>query len=103
LTTSRNGATGTGVGQPAGDFIGTLREQLRRFWYDTVNYEPSALQCACAVFGTDRLLLGTDFPYPAGERLRHCVQYVEAAGLPAAETAAILGGNAQALLGLPAR
>jgi aminocarboxymuconate-semialdehyde decarboxylase len=98
-----NAADRARLEQPTGDFTGTLREQLLRFWYDTVNHEPAALQCACTVFGTDRLLLGTDFPYPAGEQLRHCLSYVEDAGLPAAQTEAILGGNAQALLGLPAR
>jgi aminocarboxymuconate-semialdehyde decarboxylase len=91
------------VGQTPGEFTGTLRENLRRIWYDTVNHEPSALQCACEVFGTDRLLLGTDYPYPVGDRLQHCLTYVEEADLDAADKEAILGGNAQALLGLPAR
>jgi predicted TIM-barrel fold metal-dependent hydrolase len=93
----------TRVGQESGEFAGTLRENFRRVWYDTVNHEPSALQCACEVFGTDRLLLGTDYPYPVGDRLKHCLDYVEEADLGAADKEAILGGNAQALLGLPAR
>jgi aminocarboxymuconate-semialdehyde decarboxylase len=86
--------------QPPVYYEGTLREALRKLWYDTVNHEPSALQCACEVFGTDRLLLGTDFPYAVGDRFRHCVEYVKEAGLSAAETEAILGGTAQAMLGL---
>jgi aminocarboxymuconate-semialdehyde decarboxylase len=86
-----------------GTFQGTMRENLRRMWYDTVNHEPAALRCACEVFGTDRLLLGTDFPYAVDDRFRECVWYVEAAGLPPSETEAILGGTAQALLGLEAR
>jgi aminocarboxymuconate-semialdehyde decarboxylase len=91
------------AGQPAVQFEGTLRDNLRRLWYDTVNHEPTALQCACAVFGTDRLLVGTDFPYAVGDRFRHCTRYIAEAGLPPAETEAILGGTAQALLGLSAR
>ncbi|HZU05305.1 MAG TPA: amidohydrolase family protein [Chloroflexota bacterium] len=79
-----------------------LVDRLRRLWFDTVNTSPDALRCACGAFGTDRLLLGTDFPYLYGPRLRRCVTYIEEAGLGAAETAAILGGNAQALLGLQA-
>src|SRR5579885_2895047 len=79
-----------------------LEDRLRRLWFDTVNTSPDALRCACGAFGTDRLLLGTDFPYLYGPRLRRCVTYIEEAGLGAAETAAILGGNAQALLGLQA-
>jgi predicted TIM-barrel fold metal-dependent hydrolase len=88
------------AGRPAVHFEGTLRENLRRLWYDTVNHEPTALACARAAFGANRLLLGTDFPYAIGDRFRGCVQYVEGAGLAAAETEAILGGTAQAMLGL---
>jgi len=76
------------------------RESFRRLWYDTCNHEPAALRCACEVFGADRLLLGTDFPYAVGDRFRHCVEYVEEAGLSPEATAAILGGTAQELLGL---
>jgi predicted TIM-barrel fold metal-dependent hydrolase len=73
---------------------------VRRFWFDTVNSHPAALRCACESFGADRLLLGTDFPYLAGPKFRRCVTYIEEAGLPAADTAAILGENARALLRL---
>ncbi len=91
------------TGQPPVYFEGTLRENFRRLWYDTVNHEPSAFQCACAVFGADRLMLGTDFPYAVADRFRHCANYVEDAGLSANETEAILGGTGQALLGLGAK
>jgi aminocarboxymuconate-semialdehyde decarboxylase len=97
-----------GFGQSRGiatsiDLQDGLGVHLRRLWYDTVNTYPDALQCACGAYGADRLLMGTDFPYLGGPKLRRCVTYVEEAGLPAADTAAILGGNAQALLGLAAR
>jgi predicted TIM-barrel fold metal-dependent hydrolase len=75
---------------------------LRRLWYDTVNSHPEALLCTCGTFGADRVLLGTDFPYLYGPKLRRCVTYIEEAGLSAADTAAILGGNARALLGIGA-
>ncbi len=72
----------------------------RQLWFDTVNSHPPALRCACETFGVDRLLLGTDYPYLVGPRWEPLVRYVEQAGLSPADTAAILGGNAQALLGL---
>ncbi len=75
----------------------------RKLWYDTVNSHPAALRCACETFGADRLLLGTDYPYLVGPRWEPLVRYVENAGLSAQDTEAILGGNAQALLGIPAR
>jgi predicted TIM-barrel fold metal-dependent hydrolase len=77
-----------------------LGAQLRRLWYDTVNSFPDSLRCACTAYGTDRLLLGSDFPYLYGPRLRRCVTYIEEADLSAADRDAILGGTAQALLGL---
>jgi 6-methylsalicylate decarboxylase len=78
----------------------TPRTLLGRLWYDTVNSHPEALLCTCGSFGADRVLLGTDFPYLYGPKLRRCLTYIEEAGLSAADTAAILGGNAQALLSL---
>ena len=72
----------------------------RRLWYDTVNSHPAALRCACETFGADRLLLGTDYPYLVGAQWAPLVRYVEQAGFSPEDTAAILGGNAQLLLGL---
>jgi aminocarboxymuconate-semialdehyde decarboxylase len=82
---------------------GQLSTHLRRLWYDTVSTHPEALRCACGSFGADRLLLGTDFPYLWGPRLRRCVTYIEEAGLGADATTAILGDNAASLLGLAER
>jgi aminocarboxymuconate-semialdehyde decarboxylase len=73
---------------------------FRRLWYDTVNSHPAALRCAHETFGADRLLLGTDFPYLVGPQWAPLVRYVEQAGFSPADTAAILGDNARALLGL---
>ncbi|HEY7066043.1 MAG TPA: amidohydrolase family protein [Chloroflexota bacterium] len=75
----------------------------RQLYFDTVNNHPPALRCACETFGADRILLGTDYPYILGPRWRRLVSYVEEAGFSPTDTAAILGGNAQALLGLASR
>ncbi len=83
-------------------FDGQPSACLRRFWYDTANGYPPALRCACEAFGADRIMLGTDFPYRTGAKLRHAVSHLEDAGLAAADVSAIQGGNAAALLGLPA-
>jgi hypothetical protein len=45
----------------------------RRFWFDTVNEQHSALRCACQTFGVSRSVLGTDWPMLApdmGQTLR---------------------------------
>lgn len=81
-------------------FEGTLREQLRRLWYDTVNLHPAALRCAVDSLGAERLLLGTDFPFLSGPSFCACMTYLEDARLSPAELKAIRRGNAEALLGL---
>jgi len=88
-----------GSGAPV-PFEGPLSAQLRRLWFDTVNAYPPALQCACQAWGTDRLLLGTDYPYTTGARLERLVDAPAAIGLSERETAAIMGGSAQKLLRL---
>src|SRR4051794_16840331 len=64
------------MSKPAVHFAGSLRENLRRCWYDTVNLEPAALRCARDVLGYDGLVLGTDFPFLADDGFRECVGYV---------------------------
>ena len=73
----------------------------RRMWYDTVGHDHTpALRAAVESLGADRLLLGTDFPYQAGDLFRAAVDYVPRAGLTQDEIDAILDRNAPALLGL---
>jgi predicted TIM-barrel fold metal-dependent hydrolase len=48
--------------------------------------------------GADKVVLGTDYPFDMG--VTDPVERATAAGLPAADLAAILSGNAASLLGL---
>jgi aminocarboxymuconate-semialdehyde decarboxylase len=73
----------------------------RRFWFDTVNEQHSALRCACDTFGVERLLLGTDWPMLPPDKLKHFVDYIPEA-LPAEHAQRILDVNAAGLLGLSA-
>ncbi len=75
---------------------GSPLEVLRRFYYDTVNNGPAALECTIQNVGVDHVLFGTDFPYLSH---KECADFVTAAGLSAADTEAIFGGNAARLLG----
>jgi aminocarboxymuconate-semialdehyde decarboxylase len=76
---------------------------LRRFHYDTVVHDPGLLRQLVETVGADRVLCGSDHPFDMGD-LRPA-DSVRAARLPAAEEAAVLGGNAARLLALevPAR
>jgi predicted TIM-barrel fold metal-dependent hydrolase len=75
-------------------------EQAKYFWYDSVNGNPWALRCTQQAVGSDRVLLGTDYPFWRDDAFKLCVDYVGQAGLSAADVDGILGGNAERLLGL---
>lgn len=72
---------------------------LRKLWYDSANGEPGALALAAKVFGADRILFGSDYPYWMDDSYDHAVRYLESAGLTDAEVAAIQSGNARRLFG----
>ena len=46
---------------------GTVDEYLRRLYYDTVCFEGGYLSYAADAIGSDRLVLGSDGPFPLGE------------------------------------
>jgi aminocarboxymuconate-semialdehyde decarboxylase len=71
---------------------------LRRIWYDALVYTPQALRHLVEVVGSDKVVLGTDYPFDMG--VTDPVERATAAALPAADLAAILSGNAAALFGL---
>src|SRR5713101_6093841 len=40
---------------------------FRRLYFDTVLFEPQALRFLCDVAGSDRVVLGSDYPFPIGD------------------------------------
>jgi predicted TIM-barrel fold metal-dependent hydrolase len=71
---------------------------LRRIWYDALVYSPQALRHLVEVVGSDKVMLGTDYPFDMG--VTDPVERAAAAGLPAADLTAILSGNAATLFGI---
>jgi aminocarboxymuconate-semialdehyde decarboxylase len=72
---------------------------LRRFYYDTVNFDQGALRLAVDFAGADHVLAGSDYPHQIGS----IPAMLDAIGkLPVSETerAGILGGNAAKLLAI---
>ncbi|WP_406482551.1 amidohydrolase family protein [Streptomyces platensis] len=67
----------------------------RRMWYDTVAHgHVPAVRAAAASYGADRLLLGTDFPYQSGPRLRRAVEFLREA-LPPEQAEEVLTAGAR--------
>lgn len=71
---------------------------LTRFYYDTLLLHPPALRYLCDTVGTDRVLLGTDYPMPMNDQ--DPVTGLASARLTADEVAKLAGGNAQRLFKL---
>lgn len=77
-------------------------EQFKRFYHDTaVGGSLAALVCGYKVFGAERMVFGTDFPFgPEGGKVR-LAQYpdlVRQLNLSQRETEMILGGNTRRIL-----
>ncbi len=71
---------------------------LKRVFLDSVVFTPHQLAYLVQVFGAEKILMGTDYPFDMGEY--DPIGHVAGAGLDDATVAAICGGNAKSLLGL---
>jgi aminocarboxymuconate-semialdehyde decarboxylase len=71
---------------------------IDQFAFDIIAFRQDMLQYLINTYGAERLVLGSDYPLPAG--LAHPVAEVKALGLESEAEAAILGGNASRLLRL---
>lgn len=68
-----------------------------RLYFDSVVFDPGVLRVLLGLTTPDRVVLGSDYPFPWEPDPR---QVVEGADLGAKATAAILGRNAERLFGL---
>jgi aminocarboxymuconate-semialdehyde decarboxylase len=75
------------------------REYTDRFYLDTLVHDSSSLDFLIDIFGTDRLALGTDYPFPLGED--HPGKLIEQMeSLTDEQKQQMLGGTALDFLGL---
>jgi aminocarboxymuconate-semialdehyde decarboxylase len=73
-------------------------EYLRRFYYDTITHSGPALRYLCDLVGSDRVLLGTDYPFPVADHTP--LKYIEEAGCAPVEVSQITNDNARQLFKL---
>lgn len=72
-------------------------ESLRNVYFDTILFDPKVVAYLVDWAGVDRVLLGTDYPFPSGDLFP--VDTLEAvAGLTGDQRAVIQSGNVERLL-----
>jgi aminocarboxymuconate-semialdehyde decarboxylase len=86
----RNHEITPGIGDPV--------EALSRVYLDTILHDARVLQFVVRMVGTERLMLGSDMPFPIGDTAP--THIVAAAGLAADQVASINGGLATKLFRL---
>ena len=76
-------------------------DELRNVYFDTAAspflYRPEIFATVAGIIGPERILFGTDYPLLHHRRI---LEQVDNSGLDDLSKAAILGGNAEKLLGL---
>jgi aminocarboxymuconate-semialdehyde decarboxylase len=72
-------------------------DYLKEFYYDTVNFDPRAIELAISFAGVDHILAGSDYPHQIGS-IPRMLETIRGMDLAEADKAAILGGNASRLM-----
>ncbi|GAA4685116.1 amidohydrolase family protein [Phytohabitans rumicis] len=85
------GAETARPGLPAQDI--PVRQAVRRFWVDCLTHDPVVTGTAVEIFGADKILLGSDWPFPMGTSL---VEDAPVAGAGTANAAAAFGWTGSA-------
>ncbi len=83
----RNHEITPGIADPA--------EGLALIYTDTIVHDPRVLRFVVEMMGADRVMMGSDMPFPIGEH--EPMKIVAAAGLKPEQAASINGGLAQKL------
>lgn len=87
------------VWEPAREHLSVRpSEALRSCFFDSVTWDEASLELLVRRVGADRVVLGSDYPFLMGEE--RSGELLSRTVLTTDEQAAILGGNAERLLGL---
>jgi aminocarboxymuconate-semialdehyde decarboxylase len=71
-------------------------ESFAQLYFDSVVFDPEALTFLIGKVGADRVLLGSDYPFPIGDLAPRTI--LEGAELTESQRAQIAGGNARRLI-----
>lgn len=74
-------------------------EYLKEFYFDTVNFDPRAIELAVSFAGADHILAGSDYPHQIGS-IPKMLSSLRAVSVSKENRQKIMGENAAKLLGL---
>jgi aminocarboxymuconate-semialdehyde decarboxylase len=74
-------------------------EYFKQFYYDTVNFNPDAIEFAVKFAGADHIVAGSDYPHQVGS-IPKMLSSLQTISVTPEDRAKILGGNAKRLLRL---
>lgn len=77
------------------------REYLNRIWVDSLVHDPVQLDYLCSLLGRDKIVLGTDYPFPLGEAIAG--ELIEWMDWSDEQKAELLWQNGLKFLGLEAK
>jgi aminocarboxymuconate-semialdehyde decarboxylase len=72
--------------------LGSPEEALRHLYVDTILHDPRVLRFVAEIVGAERIMMGTDMPFPIGDDKP--LEIVKAAGFSESEAKSINGGLA---------
>lgn len=78
--------------------IADPEDAMSRLYVDTILHDPRVLQFVIGVLGTERIMMGSDSPFPIGDLAP--MRIVSSVGLTPDQIAAVNGGLAQKVFGL---
>ena len=70
---------------------------LKKFYFDTVNFDHAAIELAISFAGIDHILAGSDYPHQIGS-IDKMFQSIRALRISESEKEKLLGGNAKRIL-----
>jgi len=80
------------------DHLADPDNALKQLYYDTILHDPRALRFMADIVGTERIMMGSDSPFPIGDK--NPLEIVANAGFSEPEISHINGGLAARLFGL---